>query len=366
MKKKIIFFAPNIEDGGIEKNIILLGDYLVRNNYPVKIIYSRISHKIKKKLNNKIKLVKSDINFNYFFKERINNSINCFFFFLFKFNTEKNNIILSFQDHPFSIISGLLKRIPCLIRIANHPIGSLIYFNNKLNFLLKIMIKIFFYQFSDKIISNSISSTNFFKKYILKSDKCVTIYNPLKLEKNLKKFKRNKNILLSIGRLDRQKNFECMIKAFYIVSKKNKKIKLIILGKGRDKFKLVKLINELNLSKKIKFLNFQNPKKYYKNSGIFILSSFFEGLPNVLLESMNYGLPIVSTNCYSGPNEILKNNKYGYLCKVNNHFDLAKKILIANKNYKRALHKIELGRKKVFKFDYEFQCEKYLKIITSF
>ena len=191
--------------------------------------------------------------------------------------------------------------------IANHPIGSLIYFNNKPLFFLKIIIKIFFYQFSDKIISNSIASTNFFKKYIFKSNKCITIYNPLKLDKKFKNFKRNKNLLLSIGRLDKQKNFECLIKAMSIVSKTNKKkIKLIIIGKGNEKFKLIKLRDDLNLSKKIKFLNFQNPKKYYKRAGIFVLSSFFEGLPNVLLESMNYGLPIVSTNCYSGPNEILK------------------------------------------------------------
>ena len=88
-------------------------------------------------------------------------------------------------------------------------------------------------------------------------------------------------------------------------------------------------------------------------------------MPNVLLESMNYGLPIVSTNCYSGPNEILK-NKYGYLSEVNNHNDLAKKILIANKYYNKSLSKIKKGRKEVFKFSYELQCKKYLKIINSF
>ena len=68
-------------------------------------------------------------------------------------------------------------------------------------------------------------------------------------------------------------------------------------------------------------------------------------MPNVLLESMNYGLPIVSTNCYSGPNEILKKNKYGYLSEVNNHNDLAK-ILIANKYYNKSY--LKLKKKKEF------------------
>ena len=152
MRKKIIFFAPNIDDGGIEKNIILLSNYFIKQNNSVQIIYSKISNKIKHKLNNKIILTRSKFNLNFFFKNRINNSINCLFYFIFKVKKQKNSIILSFQDHPFSIITGLLKRIPCVIRIANHPIGSLTYFNNKFLYLIKIFIKFFFYQFSNIIV----------------------------------------------------------------------------------------------------------------------------------------------------------------------------------------------------------------------
>ena len=81
MKKKIIFFAPNIEDGGIEKNIILLSDYLIKNNYFIEIVYSKISKKIKKRLNEKEKLNKLNLKINYFFRERINNFIIVFYFF---------------------------------------------------------------------------------------------------------------------------------------------------------------------------------------------------------------------------------------------------------------------------------------------
>ena len=75
--KKIIFFMPNIERGGIEKNLLLLSNYFINKKYQVKIIYSSISKEIKKKLNNKIELDKSKkyIKF-WFFSERINNSIN--------------------------------------------------------------------------------------------------------------------------------------------------------------------------------------------------------------------------------------------------------------------------------------------------
>ena len=81
MRKKIIFFAPNIEDGGIEKNLILLSDYFIKHNNSVQIVYSKISNKIKKKLNKKLILTKSTFSVNFYLNHRINNSINCFFTF---------------------------------------------------------------------------------------------------------------------------------------------------------------------------------------------------------------------------------------------------------------------------------------------
>ena len=94
--KKIIFFMPNIERGGIEKNLILLSDHFINKNYNVKIIYSSISQEVKKKINKKIKLDKSKKNINFlFFYKRINNSINFFIkLLLFK---EKKLIMISLK-----------------------------------------------------------------------------------------------------------------------------------------------------------------------------------------------------------------------------------------------------------------------------
>ena len=145
MINKIIFFAPNIEDGGIEKNIINLGNYFVSKNTKVEIIYSSISAKVKKKLSKRIILSKSNFKFKIpLFNERINNSIRSFLFLLIKIKFNKFDKILSFQDHPFAIISSIFNKKKCVIRIANHPYGSLFYFNNKLKFLIKIFIKNFF------------------------------------------------------------------------------------------------------------------------------------------------------------------------------------------------------------------------------
>ena len=154
-----------------------------------------------------------------------------------------------------------------------------------------------------------------------------------------KSLKRNKYRLLTVGRLENQKNLTGLIEALSIVIKRNKKIKLTILGKGSEKLKLVNLSKSLKIEKNIIFKDFSKPDIYYKKEGIFILNSFFEGLPNVLLEAIQYKIPIISTNCFSGPAEILKNGKYGYLVKVNDPMDLANQIERVISKYSDALKK---------------------------
>ena len=366
MNKKIIFFAPNIEDGGIEKNILLLANYFISQNREVEIIYSKISNKIKEKLNRKILLTRSNIKINIpIFNDRINNSIKSFIYLLIKFNFNKFDKILSFQDHPFAIFTSIIKNKKCIIRIANHPIGSLKYFNSKINFLLKFFIKIFFYQFASLIISNSKESTKCLKKFIIFKKKCISIYNPINLTKKKNKILKRKNYLVSIGRLEKQKNFSMLIKAFRIVLKNFPNFKLVIIGKGREKKKLLLDIRKYNLNKNVKILDFRNPYKFYENAKLFILSSYFEGLPNVLLEAMSYKLPIVSSNCLSGPKEILKDGKYGYLFKVNDVNDCSKKIQTALKNYKKSKNMANKGFQNLRNLTNEGQCEKYLSYLDN-
>ena len=270
------------------------------------------------------------------------------------------------QDHPFSIILSLLKRIPCLIRIANHPVGSLKYFNNFLIYKLKLLIKIFFYNFATLIVCNSKQSTSFFKESLWRSKKILTIYNPIKIIKKKEKiFKRNKYKLLTVGRLENQKNLFGLLKAFSIILKENKKFSLTIVGKGSEKKKLVNYAKNLKIHNFIKFINFSDPKKFYKKNGIFILNSFFEGLPNVLIEAMQYKIPIISTDCKSGPREILKNETYGHLIKINDPDGLAKKINYVVSNYKKALKKTNYGFKSLGRFEIDKQCQKYENLISK-
>jgi len=368
MIKKIIFFIPNIDDGGIEKNLVILSDFFISRGYSVEIIYFRISSNIKKILHKKIKLIKCKNLFNLnFINHRVNNSINCFFYSLIAIKFDKKTVIFSMQDHPFAIIIALFKGIPSILRIANHPIGSLKFFNNYFIFKIKLFIKILFYHFASIIICNSKQSSDFFRMSFYIKKKMFTIYNPIRIIKSFSKnFKRNKYELLTVGRLENQKNLTGVLRAVSIIKKKIKKIKLTIVGKGSEKNYLTKLSKELKIQNNIIFKGYSKPDLYYKKKGIFILNSFFEGLPNVLIEAMQYKIPIISTDCLSGPKEILKNGKYGTLVNVRDYKDLAIKIEKNITNYESALMRASKAHNSLNRFLVDKQCEKYLHIIKKF
>jgi glycosyltransferase involved in cell wall biosynthesis len=363
--KKIIFFIPNIEQGGIEKNFLILTKYFVENHYSVEVLYSKISKKILLQIDKRITLKKSR-NFikilNLFLSNRIVNSINCFFYFIYKLKKQRSSVIISMQDHPFAIMLSKIKKIDCILRIANHPEASLKFFNNKIFFYFKLYIKIFFYQFANGIICNSQSSKNFLLKKI--NNNIITVYNPV----FLKKFKviKRENFLLGVGRLEKQKNFDGLIKAFSIISCKFPKFKLVIIGSGSQKINLIQKTIELGIKNKVIFKNFINPNSFFLKSKIFILNSFFEGMPNVILESLSYKCPVISSDCQSGPREILRNEKFGYLVPVNNFRLLAKKIEFALNNYKIIKKKTDRAFLNLKDFSYQEQCQKYEKFVNLY
>ena len=148
---------------------------------------------------------------------------------------------------------------------------------------------------------------------------------------NHKWIKNKKNqIIVAAGTLAEWKCFDDLIKAASILDKKKINFKLLIIGNGPDKNMLNNMIKSYGLSKKVQILNpVINTLKYFYNSDIFVLSSRVEGMPNVMIEALMCGCTVVSTNCNTGPKEILGNNKFGYLSKVKNPKDLSIKIIKA-------------------------------------
>lgn len=198
------------------------------------------------------------------------------------------------------------------------------------------------------------------------------IYNPVVTQKLLRKKKetvshpwlvapsqRDFKTLISVGRLVEQKGFDILLEALFR-AKESINCRLIIVGGGPLQEDLIYKANILKIKEFVDFVGWQeNPYKYIARADLFVLSSRWEGLANVIIEALACGCPVVSTNCKYGPEEILEGGKYGTLAKVNNPCDIASKILevFTEPNYYLS------GRKKrmahAFNFTVEAAVEQY-------
>ena len=140
----------------------------------------------------------------------------------------------------------------------------------------------------------------------------------------------------------------------------------MIVGRGKEEHNLRNFIFKNSLSHKVKLINFQkNPFNLIKSADLFVLTSIYEGLPNVLLEAQVLKKFIISSNCPTGPREILLDGKAGFLFKVGDYKKLSNLIIQYSKNKKKLSKKIFIGYKNLERFNYEKNLKNYLKVINS-
>lgn len=133
-------------------------------------------------------------------------------------------------------------------------------------------------------------------------------------------------VLLAVGRLTAQKDFPTLIQAFARV-RRARPARLLILGEGQERPGLEALVRQLGLEQDVSLPGFvENPYAYMAQASLFVLSSRWEGLPTVLIEALYCGAPLVSTDCPSGPREILRDGQYGQLVPVGDVPALARAI----------------------------------------
>jgi glycosyltransferase involved in cell wall biosynthesis len=150
--------------------------------------------------------------------------------------------------------------------------------------------------------------------------------------------------LIAIGRLADQKRFDVLLRSFAEV-RRQRNARLLILGEGPLREQLQELARNLGVAEVVWMPGFrQNPATFLQHAKVFVLSSDYEGLGNVIIEALAGGVPVVSTDCPSGPNEILENGKYGLLVPVGDHYEMSKailRLLETQPNKKELMHRAE-------------------------
>jgi len=364
-KKNVIFFMPFIGVGGVEKNLFLISNYLSKKIDNIYIC--TYSKKCKKKFNSKIKFLTPKKNL----PESINIRLKYFYCLLLLFLfiiKNKNTLVFCFQANIYCIVVCKLLNIKIIVRSNSSPSGW--YHNFFKKFIYKMIIN-----WADEVLTNSIEFKNQMNRNFNLKSTCI--YNPLNKDEILKKskqkinlnfFKSKKNLkIINIGRFTEQKDQITILKSAEILKRKKLQFKLLLIGRGVEKNNLEKFIKEKNLKNFVKIINVQkNPYKFINKSDLFVLSSKYEGLPNVLLEAAVLKKFIISSNSPTGPREILLNGKGGFLFKIGDFKDLADKIIKYKKNKRKMKKKIKINYKNLNRFDYKLNIEKYFNLINSY
>jgi glycosyltransferase involved in cell wall biosynthesis len=244
------------------------------------------------------------------------------------------NVLLTAKDHAAiaAIISRALIRgtIPVYIKITNTP-SEILRRPGK-----RILAKLIYPYATGAIAISEGVRENFLSHFKMVPERVTTIYNPTitpdfpeRTAKTIYHSWLNKEappVIIGMGRLTPQKDFSTLLKAFARL-RKRLNAKLIILGEGPARQELEDLTEELSISADVDLPGFvSDPLPWLARANLFALSSIYEGLGNVLIEALAVGLPVVSTDCPSGPREILENGRLGHLVPVGDVGSLANAI----------------------------------------
>ena len=313
MKKNIVFLIGGLSSGGSERQMVNIINKLV-DTYTITILClynSEIFYPINP--NVKILFLKKE----FVPSKNIINAIKLNSFFIYKVYKYCKNInadtIISFSisTNIYSIIVAKFLRKKSIIREIINP-------NSYKNKFWKILRRCIF-PYCNYLVVQSNEMYQFFTSFIPLS-KLIKINNNIddSLLNKIKPYSSNReNIILAVGRLSEQKNFNLLINAFCNLNIQN--WKLYIVGEGELKEKLENKIYSLNIQNNVFLLGSkQNIDEYYNKAKIFVLTSTYEGFPNVLIEAMCFGLPCIASNCKTGPNEIIQHETNGYLFENNN------------------------------------------------
>lgn len=326
----VCFYIANMSGGGAERVFLNLMNYAASKSCDVTLILNSKEGDYLDYVSKKIKIVELGTYHPFKTIRRL----------ISYFNQNKTDIAFStLTQCNYALVLARLfgkAKFKVVVREAN----SFLTKRKKLSTVRlaqsKLMVGVL-YRLADEVIVNSEGSRNELAEAMLINRKRIKIIpNPLNIHNirqlaehtapaKLESFLQGRPFIVAIGRLENAKGFDVLIEALKGI--KDRSICLVILGMGSEYQTLKNLIEELSLKDRVLLFGFaENPYSIMSKAKLFVLSSRFEGMPNVLLEAMVLRLPIVATDCPSGPAELLKGGLFGKLVPVNNNKALTNSI----------------------------------------
>lgn len=374
-KRKILFIIPTVEKGGAERVFSTLLNNL---NYTLfEVICVLYEDKIHYDLPLKrIKLICLNTPGSDLFFIKIISTIKRYFLLKKIYKSERPDVIYSFMTtvNITAVLSSFGIKFLGKLYISVHNMASLQGggFNA---FIIKLFIKKI-YPLSSGIIAVSEGvKKDLIKNYSIAEKNISVIYNPIDIEYVLKQKSASdippelnmlqEKYIVNIGSLNRQKGQDDLIRALKIVVNKID-CKLMIIGEGPERANLLLLAKELGIGHRLVFMGFQdNPFQYLKFSKVFVSSSLWEGFGVAIVEAMACDVPVIATNCPSGPDEIIEDNIDGILIPVADPKTMANAIIRVLEDEQLSVRLKLNGLKKAEEFSVKISIKKYEALFLS-
>jgi len=350
--KKIAIFLPSLGGGGAQRVAVDVANGLARRGIPVEIVLASGEGVYYQLLEPSVSVVDFGV-------KHVRQAV---FPLISYLNCVQPATLLSIQRNAslVAIIASILSKWKgkVVARETNSFYKIPGRYTNIRDSILASLIK-FSYRFVDCVIapSRGVATELAYLPHV------VTIPNPVIIPEAIENLNHARSFILGAGSLDKQKRFDDLISAFAILQREHgvTDLDLIILGEGPDKDKLVNLAKELDVSEKMFMPGFVNdPFKYMRSTKVFALTSGWEGLPNVLIQAMACGAPVVATDCPHGPREILNNGRFGTLVPVGDVPAIALAIYKQLQN-KRVAYPPEV----LAPYDYDRVVDAYESVLTG-
>jgi len=351
--KKIALIIPSLKPGGMERVMCELANFISKDKLIDCYLITLSNLANFYNLNKEVNTIKPDFDFGSHI--RFLGIIRTLLFLRNELKRIKPDSILSFGEmyNSFVLLSALGLGMNVFVSDRSKPDKNWGFFHNLLRRCL--------YPKAKGIISQTSYSMIFLKKETGHNNIKI-IPNPV----NVQKFKtlQNEKIILTVGRLIKSKGVDILIELFSQLE--NNEWQLWIVGDGTERKNLENIVKSLKLEEKVKFFGYQNNiEEFYSRASLFAFMSISEGFPNVILEAMATGLPVIAYDCIAGPSDLIVNGETGFLVKVGDTSDFQEKLKLLISNEKLLKSFSEKTKLKVTEFDINIIGKEYLKFILS-
>jgi len=328
---RIAFFMPSLRGGGVERTFVNLSNALVRMGESVDLVVGASKGPNRNFISPDVRLF--DLT-----RPRMSTALPALARYL---RDRKPLCLVSGMEHTnaVAVLAKRISRSKTTVVASIHNTLSVQYaVQNSCKMRLTLEVAKRIYPMADKVIAVSRESADDAARVLgMARDRIGVIYNPTVTPDLFAKaaevpdhpwlVNHDEPVILGVGRLSEQKDFATLIRAFAKV-RQQRSSRLIILGEGPLRQSLEQLVRSLGLEDSVALPGFaMNPYAYLSHANVYVLSSLFEGLPGTLIEALACGAPIVSTDCKSGPKEILDEGRWGRIVPVGDTDSMAGAII---------------------------------------